>query len=84
MMSFIFPEDSTEISAELYFLQDGATAHSPRMAMDWLKERFLGKLISIKSDFIWPSRYPDLDPCDFFLWRFMKVEVSKIHQTQVN
>ena len=67
MLSFIFTEDSTEIGAKSYFMQDGALARSSRMAMNWLKERLPGKLISIKSDIIRPLRSPDLNPCDLFL-----------------
>ena len=56
MFSFIFSEDSTEISAESYFMLDGAPAYSSRITMDWLNERFTGKLSSIKSDIVWHPR----------------------------
>ena len=77
MLSAMLPENCTEIGASSYFMQDGAPAHTSRMAMDWLKDRFSEKLISIKLDFVWPPRSPDLNPCDFYLWGFMKEEVWK-------
>ena len=58
-------------------MQDGAPAHTSRVAMDWLKCRFGDKLISNKSDFTWPPGSPDLNPLDFYFWGDMK---QKIHE----
>ena len=58
-------------------MQDGAPAHTSRMAMDWLEDRFLGRLISNKSDFMWPPQSPDLNPLDFFLWGYMMEEIHR-------
>ena len=44
---------------------------------DWLEMTFPERLISNKSDFMWPPRSPDLNPCDFFLWGYMKEEVHR-------
>ena len=79
MLMEIFPEDSEEASSDSIFMQDGAPAHTSRMAMEWLENRFPGRLISNKSDFIWPPRSPDLNPLDFFLWGYMK---EQIHRAQ--
>ena len=79
MLMEIFPEDSEEASSDSIFMQDGAPAHTSRMAMEWLEKRFPGRLISNKSDFIWPPRSPDLNPLDFFLWGYMK---EQIHRAQ--
>ena len=46
--------------------QDGATAHTSRVSMSVLRERFPERLISIRGDLEWPARSPDLSPCDFF------------------
>ena len=40
-----------------------------------LKEHFPERLISIRGDLEWPARSPDLTPCDFFLWGFLKSRV---------
>ena len=32
-------------------------------------------LISLRGDISWPARSPDLTPCDFFLWSYLKAKV---------
>ena len=76
MLQVIFPEDSHDVTSETIFMQDGASSHTSRLAMDWLRNRFPNKLISLKSEFLsWPARSPDLNPLDFFLWGFMKEKI---------
>ena len=77
MLMETFPEDSEEANSHTIFMQDGAPAHTSRMAMEWLENQFPGRLISNKSDFIWPPRSPDLNPLDFFLWGYMKEEIHR-------
>jgi len=36
---------------------------------------FPGHVISLRGDIGWPSRWPDLTPCDFFLWCYLKATV---------
>ena len=36
---------------------------------------FTGHLISLRGDIGWPARSPDLHPCDFFLWGYLKSKV---------
>ena len=38
---------------------------------------FPGHVISLRQDISWPPRSPDLSPCDFFLWGYLKAEVFK-------
>jgi len=52
-------------SEDFWFQQDGVTAHTARL------------LISLRGDIGWPARSPDLTPCDFFLWGYLKAEVYK-------
>lgn len=59
----------------LWFQQDGATAHTARQTMDLLREIFGERLISKNSDFPWPPRSPDLTAPDFFLWGYLKDKV---------
>ena len=56
----------------MWFQQDGATAHTARMSMELLREHFPERLISLRGDLLWPARSPDLAPCDFFLWGYLK------------
>jgi len=43
--------------------------------MQVLREMFPGKLISLRGDVGWPAHSPDLAPCDFFLWGYLKSKV---------
>ena len=38
---------------------------------------FPGRLISLRGDVEWPARSPDLSPCGFFLWGYLKEKVFK-------
>ena len=55
-----------------YFQQDGATPHTAIIVQDWLKSKFSKKFINKQ---MWPPRSPDLNPCDFFLWGYLKARV---------
>ena len=57
------------------FQQDGATAHTSRRSLSLLREMFPGHVISLRGDIGWPLRSPDLTPCDFFLWCYLKATV---------
>ena len=49
---------NVEITPDIWFQQDGATAHTSVIARDWLKSRFGNKVISHRTDFLWPARSP--------------------------
>ena len=55
-----------------YFQQDGARPHTATSVQTWLGERFGNKLVH---NDLWPPRSPDLNPCDFFLWGYLKSKV---------
>jgi hypothetical protein len=59
----------------VWFQQDGATCHIFRAAMEFLRQTFPGRLISLRVNVEWPSRSPDLSSCDYFLWDYLKVRV---------
>lgn len=67
-------EDDIDVS-DVWFQQDGATAHTARVSMDTLKALFPRKIISRYGDILWPPRSPDLSPADFFLWGYLKARV---------
>ncbi|KAL4130614.1 hypothetical protein QTP88_008035 [Uroleucon formosanum] len=62
-----------------WFQQDGATAHTARWSRAVLQKMFPGRLVSLRENITWPPRSPDLSPCDYFLWGYLKAEVFK-HQ----
>ena len=59
----------------VWFQQDGAAPHTSFAVLDWLKETFGDRLISYRTDRVWPPHSPDLNPLDFFLWGFLKDKV---------
>lgn len=59
----------------VWFQQDGATAHTARISMEFLRRTFPTRVISRFGDVTWPSRSPDLTIPDFFLWGFLKARV---------
>ena len=77
LRNFFRPQlDTLEINmAELWFQQDGATAHTVNYSMAVAREMFPQHLISHFGDVHWPARSPDLSVCDFFLWGYLKSKV---------
>ena len=57
---------------KINFQQDGATPHTANDVQKWLKEKF-GKRFIDKTK--WPPRSPGLNPCDYFLWDYLKDRV---------
>ena len=64
-----------EYRNNVWFQQDGATSHTSKYSIGILKEIFPNHLISLHDDIGWPARSPDLNPCDFFLWGYLKSRV---------
>ncbi|PSN43721.1 hypothetical protein C0J52_13997 [Blattella germanica] len=58
----------------VYFQQDGATVHTARNSMAFLRTEFMS-VISRFGDIPWPSCSPDLSIPDFFLWGYLKQNV---------
>ncbi|QQP53887.1 Transposable element Tc3 transposase [Caligus rogercresseyi] len=69
---FFLPRINELDQGDILFQQDGATAHTSRASMAVLREHFSERLISIRGDLEWPARSPDLSPCYFYLWRYLK------------
>lgn len=69
---FFLPKLEEMDLGDVWFQQDGATAHTARCSMELLRENFHERLISLRGDLPWPARSPDLAPCDFFLWGYLK------------
>lgn len=76
MLEHFLRPKKEEVGVEnVWFQQDGATAHTSRRSMDILRKMFPGRLVSLRGDLGWPPRSPDLTPCDFFLWGYLKAKV---------
>lgn len=65
----------------MVFMQDGAPPHYSKKVRRWLnrnfKHQWMGRLGSaqIPTPMIWPLYSPDLTPCDYFLWGYLKMKV---------
>ena len=51
-----------------YYQQDGAPCHCAKKCLEFLSEKFKGKVISRRSSRPWPAHSPDLSPLDFWFW----------------
>ena len=67
----------------LWWAQDGAPAHNALETRDWLKEFFPNHVVALNHAVEWPPRSPDLTPCDFFLWGYVKSKVYVTPPTSV-
>ena len=64
-------------------MQDGASRHTANTTMSALRESFGDRLISMKANFMWTLRLPDMNPLDSFLWGYCKGDVYKNKPTNV-
>jgi hypothetical protein len=69
---FIPRVDKTQDYGKSYFQQDGARAHTATVVQTYLTQRFGTRFLDKT---MWPPRSPDLNPCDFFLWGYLKQRV---------
>jgi hypothetical protein len=73
LKSFFWPKVlKTADRHKYYFIQDGAPPHRANIVQNWCTRKFGQKFINNK---MWPPRSPDLNPCDFFLWGYLKSAV---------
>lgn len=72
--------DSAE---DWWFMQDGALPHRTLDVFETLDEHFHGRVIGLgygshySGGIDWPPYSPDLNPCDYFLWGYLKDRVYK-------
>lgn len=71
LQNWFWPQVAQQ-AGEIYFQQDGAPPHYSRSVRQWLDDKFPGAWIGRRGPIEWPARSPDLTPCDFFLWGFLK------------
>jgi len=78
LQNYFFPKfsDLPDIEDHI-FMQDGAPPHYLYPVRAWLNQnladQWVGRGTSLdRCKVIWPPRSPDLTPCDFSLWAFVK------------
>lgn len=60
-----YPED-------MIFQQDGAPPHYAVIVRQYLDQKLPNRWIGRAGPIPWPPRSPDLTPCDYFLWGYLK------------
>ncbi|GFT57393.1 uncharacterized protein TNCV_2035191 [Trichonephila clavipes] len=66
------------------FMQDGAPPHIARCVKDLLRRSFGDdRVLSRHFHHAWPPRSPDLSPCDYWLWGYLKSQVYRDRPTSL-
>ena len=66
-----------------WFMQDGATPHRTAAVFELLNQHFDDRVIGLgyrnryDTGIDWPPSSPDLNPCDYFMWGYIKDVVYK-------
>ena len=63
------------VNENTLFQQDGATSHTARISMNAVNALFPNRVVSRNGDIPWPPCSPDLTPCDYFVWGYLKTKV---------
>lgn len=72
----IFLENiSFNLRRNMWFQQDGASAHRSDNVVEHLDDIFANRWIGLRGPVFWPPFSPDLTPLDFFVWGFVKGHV---------
>ena len=65
----LFIKIEEEDIGNIWFQQDSATCHTAEATLDVLRPV---RIISHRSDVVWPPRSCDLTPLDYYLWVAVK------------
>jgi hypothetical protein len=80
-LSDLLDDVPLQVRRDMWYLHDGAPAHSARGVKNWLDANLENRWIGRNGPVLWPARSPDLNPCDFFLWGHLK---QIVYETPVN
>ena len=76
--SIIMPLQVKQCDTTTMFVQDGALPHIARYEKQLLRRHFGdGRIINQKFPTVFPSKYSDLNPCDFWLRGYFKTMVHR-------
>ena len=78
LQEWLFPQLQDE--PNFIWQQDGTLPHWHNLARDWLNDDVTDRWIGLhgpddRAYLQWPPRSPDLTPCEFFLWGFVKDKI---------
>lgn len=74
LQTFVIPQlQQRQCLDSIIFMQDGARPHIHRSVQRLLRQHFGSeRVISQYFPTEWPPRSPDITPCDFWLWGYLK------------
>lgn len=78
--NFAIPQFENE-QPNMILQLDGAPPHWRQFVRDCLDEHFPHRWIGRDGPIPWPPRSPDITPCDFFVWGFVK---DRVYSNKVN
>lgn len=70
--------NANNLLSQSFLMQDGATPHTCNDSLDFVNKYFHERVISGRYlerfgyGLSWPTYSPDLSPCDFFFWGYLK------------
>jgi inhibitor of nuclear factor kappa-B kinase subunit alpha len=62
---------------QYWFMHDGARPHTTDDNLNFLHSKFRERIISRRSEIVWPAASPDLNPLDFWFWGYADAEVFR-------
>ena len=72
LKEFLFTKIEEEDIGNISFQQDSATCHTAEATLDVLRPVFEDRIISRRTDDVWPPRSCDLKPLDYYFWLAVK------------
>lgn len=72
-----------QVRQDMWYHHDGAPPHYAHHVRDYLDQTYPNRWIGRGGNISWPARSPDLTPCDFFLWGYVKEQVYVIPPTTI-
>lgn len=68
---YTFPKFQ-EYQEDTIFQQDGAPLHLSVLECQCWYQKYANRWTGIAGPISWPPCSPDMTPCDYFLWRYLK------------
>ena len=69
---------------QYWWQQDGATSHMTKDVLEFLLDKFNGRLISRRSEIFWPPYSPDLNVLDYWFWSFAMVHIRRVQPETID
>ena len=69
---------------QLWYMQDCATCHTTANNLQFLTDKFAERLISLKTEVVWPANSPDCNPLDFFFCGYVMHHVYRTQPSTID